>query len=145
MQPTIRKADGLYDWLKISTITDIVAPAEKAKPNTHQVYSFPCFCWSSFQWQWQRWQTGRIGGLWYESERPWFQKWNTAVNLGSSCMYWTPFSGISGSVPFHIALVVVIGAVIYKTIFPFGSCGHFHLEHVGRHKLNLLSYWRWLL
>lgn len=35
MQPTIRKADGLNDWLKISTITDTVAPAEKQ--NTNQV------------------------------------------------------------------------------------------------------------
>lgn len=120
MQPTIRKADGLYDWLKISTITDMVAPA--GKTSTQQVYFFPCFCWSSCQRQWQRWQTGRMGDLWMggsccEGERPRFQKWNPAVNLGSSCMYWNPFSGISGSVQFHI----VTGAVVYKTSLPFGS------------------------
>lgn len=40
MQPTIRKADGLNDWLKISTMIDIVAPAEKEKQNTNQVYVY---------------------------------------------------------------------------------------------------------
>lgn len=41
IQPTIRKADGLNDWLKISTMTDIVAPAEKEEQNTNHVYVFP--------------------------------------------------------------------------------------------------------
>lgn len=41
MQPTIRKADGLKDWLKISTMTDTVAPAEKEEQNTNRVYLFP--------------------------------------------------------------------------------------------------------
>lgn len=41
MQPTIRKADGLYDWLKISTMIDTVAPAEKEKQNMDKVFLFP--------------------------------------------------------------------------------------------------------
>jgi len=51
MQPTIRKADGLNDWLKISTTTVIVAPAEKEKQNTNQVHLFPCSCRRSLQRQ----------------------------------------------------------------------------------------------
>lgn len=41
MQPTIRKADGLYDWLKISTMIDTVAPAEKEEQNMDKVFFFP--------------------------------------------------------------------------------------------------------
>lgn len=38
MEPKIRKADGLDDWLKISTMIVIVVPAEKGKQNTNWVY-----------------------------------------------------------------------------------------------------------